>query len=158
MKVGLSVKNFKKLDAGKKALFREPLVRETLSKAKKIREFAAVIPVAVRKKTQEARVMLVGDAAGQTKATTGGGIVFGGNCARIAARCAARFLENGESLGYERAWRREFGKELRLHAAIAGFKNSLGNDCLDFALASARASGLPSFLKVFGDMDFVLRV
>lgn len=158
VKIGLGVKNFKKLDAGKKALFKEPLVRETLSKAKKIREFAAVIPVAVRKKTQEGRVMLVGDAAGQVKATTGGGVVFGGNCARIAARCAASFLKNGETLSYERAWRREFSKELRLHAVIAGFKNSLGNDCLDFALAAGRVAGLPLFLKAFGDMDFVLRV
>lgn len=157
-RVGLGVKDFKKLDAGKKAFFNEPLIRETLSKAKKIREFTAVIPVAVRRQTQDGRVMLVGDAAGQVKATTGGGVVFGGNCARVAADCAAGFLQNGGRLDYEHEWRREFGKELRLHAAIAGFKNSLGNEFLDFALTASWILGVPLFLKRFGDMDFVLRV
>ncbi|NYZ77796.1 FAD-dependent monooxygenase, partial [Candidatus Micrarchaeota archaeon] len=52
VRVGLGVNDFKKLGAAKKALFDEPLVRETLSGAKKIREFTAVIPVAVRGRTQ----------------------------------------------------------------------------------------------------------
>jgi digeranylgeranylglycerophospholipid reductase len=157
-RVGLGVNDFKKLGAAKKALFVEPLVRETLSRAKKTREFTAVIPVAVRGRTQDGRVLLVGDAAGQVKATTGGGVVFGGNCARIAARCAAAFIRGDGRLDYEREWRREFGKELRLHAAIARAKNSLGNSSLDFALAAGRVLGVPLFLKRFGDMDFVLRV
>ncbi|NYZ78320.1 hypothetical protein H0N96_02885, partial [Candidatus Micrarchaeota archaeon] len=108
--------------------------------------------------TQDGRVLLVGDAAGQVKATTGGGVVFGGSCARVAARCAAVFIREGKELNYEREWRREFGKELRLHAAIARAKNSLGNSGLDFALTAGRVLGVPLFLKRFGDMDFVLRV
>jgi flavin-dependent dehydrogenase len=157
VRMGLGVKDFKKLGAAKKALFDEPLVRETLSQAKKIREFTAVIPVAVRARTQDGRILLVGDAAGQVKATSGGGVVFGGNCARIAARCAAAFVREGKELDYEREWRREFGKELRLHAGIARAKNSLDNNCLDFALTAGRVLGVPLFLKAFGDMDSVVR-
>jgi len=156
-RVGLGVRNFEKLSVAKKKLFCEPLVRETLSSAKKIREFTAVIPVAVRARTQDERVLLVGDSAGQVKATTGGGIVFGGNCARVAARCAAGFLREGKKLDYERVWRREFGKELRLHSAIARVKNSLSNSSLDFVLTACKVLGVPLFLKHFGDMDFLLR-
>jgi electron-transferring-flavoprotein dehydrogenase len=59
------------------------------------------------------RVFLLGDAAAQTKPFTGGGILYG----MTAADCAARTVDphRPETLAsYERAWRDELSREIRL--------------------------------------------
>ena len=42
------------------------------------------------RKTVQGNVMLVGDAAGQVKPTSGGGIYMGAVCAKLAGEVAAR--------------------------------------------------------------------
>jgi len=75
-----------------------------------------IIPMEVRARTAKAagrrNVVLVGDAAGQVKATTGGGVVFGGNCASIAGR---RITHPG---AYEAEWKGRFGLDLAIHSFI----------------------------------------
>lgn len=56
--------------------------------------------------TQKGNIYLVGDAAGQVKATTGGGIIPGICAARILARC----VETGAD--YDRMWKKEIGRDL----------------------------------------------
>ena len=70
-------------------------------------------------KTCGNRLIVVGDAAGQVKPTTGGGIYYGLLCADIAANNLHRALESDDlsakSLaGYEREWRKKLGWELRI--------------------------------------------
>ncbi|MDP2931048.1 MAG: NAD(P)/FAD-dependent oxidoreductase [Chloroflexota bacterium] len=65
------------------------------------------------------RLVVVGDAAGQVKPTTGGGIYYGVLCADIAADSLHRALENDDlsarSLAsYERAWQKRLGWELKM--------------------------------------------
>ena len=60
------------------------------------------------------RIFLVGDAAGQVKPTSGGGIVVGMSSAEKLVR--AVFEENPSS--YERLWRAEFGRELFLQRVV----------------------------------------
>ncbi len=57
------------------------------------------------------RVYLVGDAAAQVKATTGGGIVQ----ALIAAKCLADSIIQNKD--YEKEWKKELGRDLWLHLA-----------------------------------------
>ncbi|MEA3515010.1 MAG: NAD(P)/FAD-dependent oxidoreductase [Nanoarchaeota archaeon] len=57
------------------------------------------------------RVYLVGDAAAQVKATTGGGIVP----ALIAAKCLADSIIHNRD--YEKEWKKELGRDLWLHLA-----------------------------------------
>lgn len=82
-------------------------------------QFAAVIPLQARKKTAMQKdgycVVLAGDAAGQVKATTGGGIFFGASCGFLAGRYA--FWPEK----YERAWRKQYGADLWLHSKIRSF-------------------------------------
>ena len=61
--------------------------------------------------------MVLGDAAGFTKPTTGGGIYYGMMSGRLAAETALEVLDScdlsGRSLKrYERRWKREFGREM----------------------------------------------
>ena len=74
---------------------------------------SGAIPVGPPESVTTDRVFLIGDAAGQTKPFTGGGILYG----MTAADCAARHIQpdRPESLGvYESAWRETLSAEIRL--------------------------------------------
>ena len=68
---------------------------------------AGLIPVYnPKQKTMSRRTFLVGDAAGQVKATTAGGIVQG----LIGAECLAKAITEGKN--YEQLWKKSMGKDL----------------------------------------------
>jgi geranylgeranyl reductase family protein len=77
------------------------------------------IPLKPLRHTASDRVVVVGDAAGQVKPTTGGGIYYGLLCADIAVEvldraitdndCSARALSE-----YERRWKKLLARELRI--------------------------------------------
>lgn len=76
---------------------------------------AGVIPLYEGKSAVYEKIALVGDAASQVKASTGGGIVIGGMCARILGKVIGESRPLGD---YEREWRERFGKELDAHRRI----------------------------------------
>lgn len=128
--------------------------RGCIAHARKTREFYAPIPLRARSTTQRGNVLLAGDAAGQTKATTGGGIVFGGNCARMASECIVKAHEGGK-LDYERAWRGKYGDALSMHRLLRSTYDRLGQKTIDALLEAGDALGLARVLARFGDMDSV---
>lgn len=72
------------------------------------------IPMGPPRETVSGDVVLVGDAAGQTKPTSGGGVYTGAVAGRCAAEAADRYLRGeGELEEYDEAWRAEVGRELR---------------------------------------------
>jgi len=74
---------------------------------------SGLIPIGPPERTVARRGLVVGDAAGQTKPFTGGGILYG----MRAADHAAREVDptDPESLeAYERAWRADLADEIRL--------------------------------------------
>ena len=78
---------------------------------------AGAIPVKSPETVTSERVFLVGDAAGQTKPFTGGGILYGMRAATVAGREIN--LENPDSLDeYEESWRKELGNEIFLGGFI----------------------------------------
>jgi flavin-dependent dehydrogenase len=77
-----------------------------------------VIPLSPIGRTYAERLMAVGDAAGQVKPTSGGGIYYGMLCAEIAAEVLAEGLRREDLSArflsrYERAWRARIGGEIR---------------------------------------------
>jgi len=106
-------------------------------------------------------VLLVGDVAGQTKPTTGGGVVLGGLCALEAAETAAEALEEGDSSAqflarYERRWRDALGREFSSMLGARRFVNKLSDDRLERLFDSAKRAGLEEELEALvdrGDMD-----
>ena len=67
-------------------------IAELVKNRKPVTEGASIIPLSMRSRIvdEKRRVLLVGDAAGQVKPTTGGGVIFGGNGALIAAGAIAK--------------------------------------------------------------------
>ncbi len=77
------------------------------------------IPLRPRPRTYGERVLVVGEAAGQIKPTTGGGIFYGLLCAEIAAKTIHQAISTGDfsrSLfsSYEKGWKGRLGRELRV--------------------------------------------
>jgi geranylgeranyl reductase family protein len=109
------------------------------------------------KRTVYGNVLLVGDAAGQVKPTTGGGVVLGGLCACIAGDVASEHLGGGEGLGrYDRLWRERYGAEFRSMLALRGLMNGLGDERLDRVLHAFREEGLQAKAQSLlerGDVD-----
>jgi|GEM_PF-1145067 flavin-dependent dehydrogenase len=131
-----------------------PYVSGILGGAKPISEGASIIPMSLREKIvdEERRVMLVGDAAGQVKPSTGGGIVYGGNAAMMAAEAIHDHLSGKAPLGsYERKYNRKYGLDTWLHSAANAIYS--GGVVLDLAIRAMNALGVPSFLSKYGDMD-----
>lgn len=75
------------------------------------------IPVGTLARSFGDRVLVIGDAAGQVKPTTGGGIYFGHLGARIAAEVLHEALSSdnltaGQLARYQKQWKSKMGKEL----------------------------------------------
>ena len=78
---------------------------------------SGAIPIGPPDTVSTDRIFLLGDAAGQTKPFTGGGILYG----MTAADCAARHIQPDRpaSLGiYEDAWRETLSTEIRMGKLI----------------------------------------
>ena len=69
---------------------------------------------------------MIGDAAAQVKATTGGGIVPGMRCARILANS---IIDNNNN--YETKWKRSIGLELMAHSKIRGMLDKFSDKDYD---------------------------
>jgi len=85
------------------------------------RRCSGLIPIGPPERTHTGRVFLLGDAAGQNKPFTGGGILYGMTAADIAARAVDP--SDPGSLGvYEREWREELERDIALGKLIrAGY-------------------------------------
>ncbi|MFX1319548.1 MAG: NAD(P)/FAD-dependent oxidoreductase [Promethearchaeota archaeon] len=104
------------------------------------------------------RFVNIGDAAGQTKATTGGGVVAGGACAIMAASSIHQAL-HGESYNhtelqrYERRWKRSWGRQLHLMSLLRRLINTLTNEELDHLFSSLQHSRTRQIIEDQGDID-----
>lgn len=133
---------------------KHPIASKLLKNSKILNQSSFCIPMQMRMETVRANVMLIGDAAGQTKSTTGGGVVFGSLCAKIAGRTAAKNLQRGVSLNeYEKEWRKKFEIDLLLHQKMRMLYNSLNDSMISLYFKFAKRINIDKFLIEHGDMD-----
>jgi digeranylgeranylglycerophospholipid reductase len=77
-------------------------------------------------------ILAVGEAAGQVKTTTGGGIHYGLLCAEIAAEKITRALKHGYSLSdYDVTWRSALAAELDIGTNLRSIAARLGDHDID---------------------------
>jgi digeranylgeranylglycerophospholipid reductase len=110
-------------------------------------------------KTYRERVIVVGGAAGQVKPITGGGIYYGLLCADIAADSLHQALENdnlsAKSLAnYEKSWKRELGRELKLGYWGRKFYELLSDRQIDGIFDIIKANGIDKTFIEEDDLTF----
>ncbi len=119
----------------------------------------AGIPIGEVPRTEGDHVLLVGDAAGQVKPLSGGGIYTGMRAAEIAAEVAHEALARGEALGpalqeYGVRWRQELGEEFRRAWFLRRLFLRLSDEDFERLLDLLDEEGLLSSIIALGDIDF----
>ncbi len=105
------------------------------------------------------RMIAVGDAAGQVKPTTGGGIYYGLLSADIAADTLHQALEDDDLAGkrlarYERGWRKKLGRELRTDYWFRKLFERLSDRQIDRTFRIIKAGGIDEALLKAEDLSF----
>ena len=105
------------------------------------------------------RVLVIGEAAGQVKTTTGGGIYYGLLAARLAAETISTAFATGrfsaeQLCAYERAWKSLLAHELTLGLSFRKFYGRLGDRQLDFLLRHISRNGLNDLIQRHADFDW----
>ncbi|MEE9202257.1 MAG: NAD(P)/FAD-dependent oxidoreductase [Dehalococcoidia bacterium] len=108
-------------------------------------------------RTYGERVLAVGEAAGQVKVTTGGGIFYGLLCAEAAANTLREALSSGDlsarSLSrYERAWKSRLGPELKVGGWARSLYSRLSDRRIDELFGMLQGSDIVG--SVTGTEDF----
>jgi flavin-dependent dehydrogenase len=104
-------------------------------------------------------MLLVGDAAGHVKPTTGGGVVLGGLCAIEAGKVASKALESGDTSDmtlYDDVWRRLYGAEFRSMQTMRSFADRVSDERMNRFFAAFNKAKLGERLNDLvseGDMD-----
>jgi flavin-dependent dehydrogenase len=117
------------------------------TKGNALSSHASLIPLSTRRQTAKGNVALVGDAAGQVKATTGGGIIYGCLCAETLTKV----IKAGKPLSeYEKMWRASYGRDLNMHRVAHSYYSKSN---LQRTFKIMRFLGMDGFLGKYGDMD-----
>jgi len=117
------------------------------------------IPLGTLPRTYSGRIIVVGDAAGQVKPTTGGGIYYGLLCADIAVDCLHQaFLANDFSAAklaiYDKRWRAKLDHELQIGYRVRRLYKKLSNRRIDYLFRVAQDSGIPRLIAEWPDFSF----
>ena len=102
----------------------------------------------------QGNVVVAGDAAGQSKPTTGGGIYSSGTGGMLAGRAVSKYLDTGEAadLDYRPAWMGIFGREFEAQRAARRILERLDNGAIDGMIESIRPQDVRA--ASVGDFDF----
>ncbi len=110
-------------------------------------------------KTYGKRLIVVGDAAGQVKPTTGGGVYFGLLAADIAAESLSEALQKndlsaGSLAKYQKRWKKELAKELRVGYWARRLFERLSDKQIDKIIDITIDSGLQKTLLEDENLSF----
>ena len=119
---------------------------------------SGVIPLGVMPRTYGRRALVVGDAAGFAKPTSGGGVYTGVRSAKhaaaVAAACCARGeFDDGSLRDYERRWKEDFGKELDIGMKALHMRQKMTAEEIDRLCRALDDPDLIATIVEHGDMD-----
>lgn len=119
---------------------------------------SGAIPLGPAERTSGARTLLVGDAAGLVKPTSGGGIYTGIRSALHAAAVAAECCRQGafrdrDLADYDRRWKEDFGRELEIGWHLLRIRQQMTTGEMDAVLEALRDPDITEIIIRQGDMD-----
>ncbi|MFV2014147.1 MAG: NAD(P)/FAD-dependent oxidoreductase [Candidatus Heimdallarchaeota archaeon] len=142
-----------------KMIKEHPLLKEKCKGAEIKRKTAGRIPTTGPvKRTYTDNFLLTGDVAGQTKPTTGGGVILGGIAARIAGEVAAEAVgANNASKKflsrYQKRWKKEMYWNLRLMRIVRNYMNRLSDSEVSGFFHSLEKKGILADVEKYGHVD-----
>jgi digeranylgeranylglycerophospholipid reductase len=159
-KVGLAVRNGNPGAALRRLMLGHPAASSKLGTAKILHK--AFHPITLGgpiPKTYSNGFVAVGDAASQVKPTTGGGVVFGMTCAKIAAEVVYGALcKEDFSSDFLRAYQRRcneaMGFDVEIMLKFRRTLNAMSDERINEAIDLCSKLGLDKTLRNFGDIDF----
>jgi flavin-dependent dehydrogenase len=127
------------------------------------RMYGGTIPLTFAPKSYADNALLVGDAAGQVKPFSGGGIYTSLVAARHASATIERAFAKGDFsasalASYERGWKREIGRELRKSWHLRHFGLSLSDGQVDRVVKALRGPKMQELAATHADIDYPSRV
>lgn len=116
------------------------------------------IPIGPPERTFSDGVLLAGDAAGQAKPTSAGGVYTGAFAAKIAGKIAAEAALEGDTSArrlseYDRLWRKGLAKELEIGMKIHDYMGKLEDNQLNDLIGSLNTPSILNTITEYGDMD-----
>jgi geranylgeranyl reductase family protein len=111
-----------------------------------------ILPLAPIKRTYADRVLVLGDAAGLVKPTTGGGIYYSLLSGELAANTlgetlASDTLDSDALASYEVAWRKRLGSELRWQLVLRRIAQRLSDSDIDRLFDLAQTDGIMPLVR-----------
>lgn len=159
-KVGLAATSGNVKRLLEKFMQKHPIASRKLRRAKIEKTAYHPIPLAGRlQRASHHGLMVVGDAASQVKPTTGGGIVVGMICSKLAAQVAVDSIKagdvSGESLSrYDKLCRKTVGFDLKVMREIRNSLARLSDEKINKIFSMAKKFGLEELINEAGDVDF----
>lgn len=136
-----------------------PVLKERTEGSDTYRKIAGRIPpTGPVKRTYDDNIMLVGDVAGQTKPTTGGGVILGGIGGKIAGEVAAEAVAEGNFSKrflrrYEQRWKKTMYRNLWLQRKVRLYMNDLSDAQMNSFFDVLDRKGLLADIERHGDVD-----
>jgi len=130
---------------------------EKLKGSKIVKKYYGKIPLYnSKKKIVKDRAILIGDSASQVKPTTGGGIIIGFKCAKIAADVVYEAI-NSRNMNilknYEKKYKKMYKNELSMQLKVQKTYESLSNDDLDSVILKMKEKEIGKIVSKYGDLD-----
>ena len=105
------------------------------------------------------RVLTLGEAAGQVKTTTGGGIYFGLLCSEIASQVLLKGFEKGDFSKsilseYEKSWKKALQKEIRFGYFARKVCAKLSDNQIEKIFKFIKSDGIIPIVKERGNFDW----
>jgi digeranylgeranylglycerophospholipid reductase len=134
-----------------KKFLQNPLIAHRL-KTYDVQAKCSPIPLGRIPKSYAKRLVVVGEAAGQVKTTTGGGIYFGLLCSEIAAKTIIKAFESGNYSEkafkeYEISWRSKLEHELKAGIMLRNLFSRLSDHQIDLLIDIAKRNGILPIIK-----------
>ncbi|MGB9853570.1 MAG: geranylgeranyl reductase family protein [Candidatus Bathyarchaeales archaeon] len=159
-KVGLAARKGNPKELLKNLMHKHPAASLKLQKAKILRE--SLHPITLGgpiPKAYSNGFLAVGDAASQVKPTTGGGVILGLNCAKIAAEVALEALDKGDFSSkllsaYQKRCMEILGFDIKAMLMIRRMLDKISDKKLDGIIGFYRKIHLEKAVKNFKEIDF----
>jgi len=159
-KVGLATRVGNPRDYLRRFMEKHPVASKKLKKSRPT--YTSIHPIPLDgplPKTYSGGFLAVGDAASQVKPTTGGGVIFGLTCAKIAGEVAYEAVKRQDFSEaflsrYQSRWKRLVGFDLAAMLRMRRMLDSLSDSRIDGMIDLCRKLGVDSVLEKVGDLDF----